>query len=960
MNKKIVAIMLIGVMVFSGLFVIAENSNSVSSHSSVILPYSSSVVKTYTFDLSNSVAGKGNYTLPISISSSYYSAYSTNLENVEFTYSNGSIIYSWLYTYDSSNAYWFLNIYNSTTSFDMNIGTSSTVYMNNLSVGENPCLSSTYGKYDNGRFVFPVYINAYTSLSKFVKLESGYSVSNNSNSIIFSGTGTRGLDVYYNKNITLSNFLTSYKVVDISGSTAAEGMMMGNNTNSTGGAISVDGADTLGQFFTNESQDDGYANYVSYTPSTPFYVNNTFDFSNKYFNSIFGKTTTSSSGTTYFTNLFSGIKKMHLEFASASLSVSAYYGLAYEYGYYNFSFPTITNSIKNVGGFTEYTLNTNYENYTLPYYNPYQQGYNDYGRNMTNTPILAEISGIYGFVYQTTSNYLGFYEIQNHKMVNLTTKWQNYTIPNTYGGKTYTYWASRQNIFYTQLSNGNLSEITNYGLINGYIYVQMYNVNTNTYISKNSTLPISDVQVGSWTTTYLYEISPFTISNGTFLFIFSTSSDATDIPVSSGDYIWNINSGKFYAYNIAGVGTSDATANTAMIIYSFSAVSNTDGGTLSLYQYSFSTNSFTDYSWVFDSGGGTNNNDPIFIENAFNGTYLISFYQNTVNGGTTYGSYYTYFNPSTHTFSGETVVSSTDTVNNVETMANQEIYMFKNLVSGVNGLTPYLSGYTDAYGLFFDYVNNSLLSSNLSWINNENNKNDNPTTNVLIAETNNSIFYTFNAENNSVISKNTIFTVYWSPEISNGIVNYQSTVHYKLSIIENGLSLGTTWSFNFNGSQYTLTNNSYSFELLNGLYLLSVNLVKGFTSNYQSEISISNSNYIAYVNFTPIYYHVFFKIYGLPLNTSWAVIINGSQYISNNGVIEVNLTDGIYNPIFVIPNGYTENDIGMFSVNGNTSYFIQLSQSPFLFLQNNLAYIIVFLFIMMILILAIAVRGRRE
>ena len=50
--------------------------------------------------------------------------------------------------------------------------------------------------------------------------------------------------------------------------------MMGNNTNSTGGAISVDGADTLGQFFTNESQDDGFANYVSYTPSTPFYVNN--------------------------------------------------------------------------------------------------------------------------------------------------------------------------------------------------------------------------------------------------------------------------------------------------------------------------------------------------------------------------------------------------------------------------------------------------------------------------------------------------------------------------------------------------------------------------------------------------------------------------------------------------------------------------------------------------------------
>ena len=161
---------------------------------------------------------------------------------------------------------------------------------------------------------------------------------------------------------------------------------------------------------------------------------------------------------------------------------------------------------------------------------------------------------------------------------------------------------------------------------------------------------------------------------------------------------------------------------------------------------------------------------------------------------------------------------------------------------------------------------------------------------------------------------------------------------------------GSIWSFNFNGSKYTLTNNTYSFELLNGLYTLIVNSVKNFVSNYQSVISISNSNYIAYINFTPIYYHVFFKISGLSLNTSWAVVINGSEYISNNGVIEVNLTDGIYNPIFILPNGYTQNDIGMFSVSKNMTYFIQVSQSPFLFLQNNLAYIIVFLFIMLLLV----------
>jgi hypothetical protein len=142
-------------------------------------------------------------------------------------------------------------------------------------------------------------------------------------------------------------------------------------------------------------------------------------------------------------------------------------------------------------------------------------------------------------------------------------------------------------------------------------------------------------------------------------------------------------------------------------------------------------------------------------------------------------------------------------------------------------------------------------------------------------------------------------------------------------------------------------------------------LIYWLTAN-TSLTAIKNTNNLIAPNFSnqptniTIYYHVFFRISGLPLNTSWAVVINGSEYISNDDVIEVNLTAGIYNPIFVIPNGYTENDIGMFSVSKNMTYFIQISQSPFLFLQNNLAYIIVFLFIMMILILAIAVRGRRE
>ncbi|MCW1312356.1 MAG: hypothetical protein OH338_02920 [Candidatus Parvarchaeota archaeon] len=84
-------------------------------------------------------------------------------QNVEFFYYNGTVIPSWLESYSSSNAIWWLKI------AAIPAGSSETVYVgfapittnlfNNVNDGEAPQLSSTYAEYDTGFRVFNYYVN---------------------------------------------------------------------------------------------------------------------------------------------------------------------------------------------------------------------------------------------------------------------------------------------------------------------------------------------------------------------------------------------------------------------------------------------------------------------------------------------------------------------------------------------------------------------------------------------------------------------------------------------------------------------------------------------------------------------------------------------------------------------------------------------------------------------------------
>ncbi len=148
----------------------------------------------------------------VNVSYSIYkgNAYS-NFQNVEFYYSNGTIIPSWLenYTYSKYAIYW-IKIgsipASSSITIYMGFASNSTNLFNAVDAGEAPQLSSTYGEYDDGANVFIYYTNFEgTSLptgwdstsSTSYNVNNGISVSTTSGACYNSGlytTSTYGED----------------------------------------------------------------------------------------------------------------------------------------------------------------------------------------------------------------------------------------------------------------------------------------------------------------------------------------------------------------------------------------------------------------------------------------------------------------------------------------------------------------------------------------------------------------------------------------------------------------------------------------------------------------------------------------------------------------------------------------------------------------------------------------------
>ncbi len=169
-----------------------NTSNSIlgnlSFNSPLIKYYSPLIVSNY-----QQVSTPQPFQQMVNVSHSLYKGYAaSNFQNVEFFYSNGTIIPSWLEGYNySRNAIYWLKIgsmpASSSITIYMGFALNSTNLFNNKTIGEAPQLSSTYAEYDDGANVFSVYYNfAGTTLpsgwtsSGTITVNNGLSISGSS------------------------------------------------------------------------------------------------------------------------------------------------------------------------------------------------------------------------------------------------------------------------------------------------------------------------------------------------------------------------------------------------------------------------------------------------------------------------------------------------------------------------------------------------------------------------------------------------------------------------------------------------------------------------------------------------------------------------------------------------------------------------------------------------------------
>jgi len=211
----------------------------------------------------------------VPINSTKYSTYeASNLQNVEFFYSDGTVVPSWLESGNSNTAastvYW-LNLVNgipADSSITVNMGFASltTDLFNRQTTGEAPQLSVTYGQYDDGSNVFSVYTNFAGTSTPSGWTQSGASSAlsitmNNELTVANSGSSNQAGGVYYTNGISGSNnIFETYMTSDTAG-TYQDGAL-GLSTATIGQGV--------GYFFSPHTDFDGDSFYSFSANPAPF------------------------------------------------------------------------------------------------------------------------------------------------------------------------------------------------------------------------------------------------------------------------------------------------------------------------------------------------------------------------------------------------------------------------------------------------------------------------------------------------------------------------------------------------------------------------------------------------------------------------------------------------------------------------------------------------------------------
>ena len=556
-----------------------------------------------------------------------------------------------------------------------------------------------------------------------------------------------------------------------------------------------------------------------------------------------------------------------------------------------FLIPSQTYNMPN--DFTQYGLNYNSNNYTLPNYNfSFLTSYEPVGSK--SNPAIFSSHNEYGtgFFYLNNSKDFVFYNINTEKVTYI----HNITLYYTIGGNSI-------NVPFTfyQKTNGELVDLAYVGTTaseSGNIIIQNYNFLNNTFTYYNTGI--------SWITYSSYAILDhygwFWIANDWD----SSSTDNYFVNIYTKQNI-EVTNGLNYGSDHNG---ADAIFGTNSIIHN-DQTGNASQNAILHFNTTTLTDTYINLNVSLSNYSSDYNNMPFYEMPLANGS--VEVWGPTDIASTNYNDYANMIFDISNNSALDKLVNVNYYTNIHATDQN-----FNQIVLTNNGKNEGEQAFPDDYtSLQINYLNRTGYYANnkpLDYIYSTRGTNSTYTGTVYQNYSINAQYYA-SYNNNYVVGVN----------LTNGIINVLSLPSsniinkYTVEIKENGLPSGTSWSYVFNGTSETLTNNSYNYLEPNGNYSLSVSSINGYTVSYPSVVKVDGSNVIAYVNFTAIpKYTVTIKENGLPTDTQW----NFSIKQSGNLIIAKTLANTSYN--VALANG--SYDLYAGTVSG---YNLHIHTSPF-------------------------------
>ncbi|MEM0172906.1 MAG: hypothetical protein QXI16_00200 [Sulfolobaceae archaeon] len=896
MNKKLMSVFIVLMLLISGLVFIGF-SNEVNAQTSPLYQYP--------ITFTNSPSGSGSYQQLINLTMSSYNINTTSIDNFLFSYTNGTFIYAWIESYNSTTLTVWLNLLNGTTEIYLDVYSLTTNEFSNTSsyLGEAPQLSPTYGEYDNGALVFPFYYNfAGTSLSSSWTpfIQQGKSAGTTT---VDNGLTLTGGDGWWGYNSTYQ--VSAPSIIEWYGEQEA-----------TGGYGPFAGTYT-GVFFEERVGDSPSRWGIDYT--------------NNGVTSEVNYTGTSVVNTTYLVSGYyvSGNQLLYTNYTTEQVSGNVTLGTSnlvigsYQSSTSYFQWIRVRTYLPN--GMPSYTIAPSYTvtvnesglpSNTVWYFNLTNgQSYS------TNTSSLSffEVNGTYDY-YANSTNILystapsSFTVNGSNVVLNITFSEQEYNVTFEESG----FNMNGTNLWYLNVSIASTG--ATYGNFSS-------NTSTITFEAPNGTYNFTIGESESVVYTTIYNQNSFTV-NGQNVFIYIPFEPAYYLTVNGYN---DVPSYPDYAINTTIELLNYVNNTTAIDDYLY--VNQTQF--LNGQQYTVPEGNYSITFYFVDTTGATYylpdiynitvNQNMTFNLN-FTEIYNVSFVESGLPANTTW-----YINIT----NGNSYSSNTTTIN--FQLPNGTYYFTQPVQSASNYL-----GYTNvsAISINGNSVNISIEFNEIYYFNITENGLPNGTEWQVI------IYYitSTNYTEFATLTSNTTVIPYYLPNgtyVFNASTSYEnmlapsvnSTVNgsapnvtinflttYLVTVTESGLTLGTVWYFNvtLNGTvwgNYVSNTTTIEFYAYNGTYNYTISDVS--TTNFA--ILISNMTFTVngsavYVNFTayPLYNAIFIES-GLPSNTTWNFNMsmisvasfyvpaftnynyyNQSYVVTSTSLTVPNLLDGVY------------------------------------------------------------------